>query len=167
MTTTTTTTTSTTTIPGTTIPGTTIPGTTIPGTTPAVTASAVPGVSPMRDRIGRIILAVCAAGASMATVSMAVSVAAADGALQVAETWQLAGLPVFAGLFVILAVGPRRTPGLWELVIADKVALAAAGATFLSGNEGAGDVVVVDGVLAALLIAAYVLTRGWTAWTER
>ena len=57
------------------------------------------------------------------------SVADASGPLQVAETWRLAGLPVFAGLFVILAVEPRRTAGLWELVIVNKLALVAAGAT--------------------------------------
>ena len=121
----------------------------------------------MRDRIARIILGVCAAGALMATISMAVSVADADGPLQPTETWQLAGLPVFAGLFVILAVGPRRTAGLWELVIANKLALVTAGATYLSGEQGASEFVVVDGTLVALLIAAYVLTRGWTAWTRR
>jgi hypothetical protein len=98
---------------------------------------------------------------------MVASVANADGSLRVAETWQLAGLPVFAGLFVVLAVGPRRTAGLWELVIANKLALVAAGATYLSGIDGASDFVVVDGALVTLLIAAYVLTRGWTAWTER
>ena len=135
-------------------------------TTAASTASAT-AVAPMRDRIARIILGACAAGALMATVSMAASVADADGPLQVAETWQLAGLPVFAGLFVILAVGPRRTAGLWELVIANKLALVAAGATYLSGTDGASEFVVVDGVLVALLISAYVLTRGWTAWTTR
>ena len=136
-------------------------------TSPAITTSAPPTFSPARDRIARIILAICAAGAVMATASMAASVADADGSLQVAETWQLAGLPVFAGLFVILAVGPRRTAGLWELVIANKLALVAAGATYLSGIDGAFEFVIVDGVLIALLITAYVLTRGWTAWTTR
>lgn len=134
---------------------------------PAAATSASAVVKPLRDRIARIILGFCAIGALLATASMAASVADGDGELQVAETWQLAGLPVFAGLFVILAVGPRRTAGLWELVIANKLVLVAAGVTFLSGVEGAAEFVVVDGVLVALLIAAYVLTRGWTALTER
>lgn len=135
-------------------------------TSPATTTTSA-SVAALRDRIARIILGICAAGAVMATASMAASVADADGSLRVAETWQLAGLPVFAGLFVILAVEPRRTAGLWELVIANKLALVAAGATYLSGTDGASEFVVVDGVLVALLIAAYVLTRGWTAWTTR
>ena len=38
---------------------------------------------------------------------------------------------------------------------------------YLSGVDGASDFVVVDGILVVLLIAAYVLTRGWTAWSRR
>jgi hypothetical protein len=76
------------------------------------------------------------------------------------------GFPVFAGLFVILAAAPRRTSGLWELVIANKVALTIAGATFLSDIDGKNDFLYGDGILSALLIAAYVLTRGWTAWNK-
>jgi hypothetical protein len=136
-------------------------------TSPEATDTGQPWVTPRRDRIARIILGICATGALMATASMAASVADAEGTLEVAETWQLAGLPVFAGLFVILAVGPRRTAGLWELVIANKLVLVAAGATYLSGADGADEYVVVDGALVAMLIAAYLLTKGWTAWIKR
>jgi hypothetical protein len=136
-------------------------------TSPEATDTGQPRVTPRRDRIARIILGICATGALMATASMAASVADAEGTLEVAETWQLAGLPVFAGLFVILAVGPRRTAGLWELVIANKLVLVAAGATYLSGADGADEYVVVDGALVAMLIAAYLLTKGWTAWIKR
>jgi hypothetical protein len=76
-------------------------------------------------------------------------------------------LPVFAGLFLILARGLRRTAGLWELVIANKIALVVAGATYLRGVDGAGDFVVVDGALVVMLVVAYVLGRGWTVWSDR
>lgn len=120
-----------------------------------------------RDRVAAIILGLCAIGALIATVATIQVVADADGATQVAETWRLAGLPVFAGLFVILARTPRRNAGLWELVIANKLVLVVAGATYLSGADGASDFVYVDGVLAALLVTAYVLAQGWTAWGRR
>lgn len=68
---------------------------------------------------------------------------------------------------MILAAAPRRVAGLWELVIANKIALVVAVAAFLSGVEGSSDFVYVDGALVAMLIAAYVLTRGWTAWSNR
>lgn len=121
--------------------------------------------TPKRDRAARIILGLCALGALIATASTIGAVADAEGATQVAETWRLAGLPVFAGLFVILARAPRRIAGLWELVIANKLALLVAGATFLSGTDGGREFVFVDGALVALLIVAYVLVKGWTAST--
>ena len=39
------------------------------------------------------------------------------------ETWRAYGLVVFAGLFALLAWNPLGHRGLWELVIAHKVAL--------------------------------------------
>jgi hypothetical protein len=120
-----------------------------------------------RDRIATVILGLCAIGAGFATAAAIGDVADAEGTARLAETWRLFGLPVFAGIFIILAAAPRRVAGLWELVIANKAALVIAGATFLSATDGSGDVVYVDGALVALLIAAYVLTRGWTAWSNR
>lgn len=120
-----------------------------------------------RDRAATIVLVLCALGAGFATAAAIGEVADTEGTARLAETWRLFGFPVFAGLFVILAAAPRRIAGLWELVIANKIALVIAGATFLSGIDGSNDFVYVDGILVVLLIAAYVLTRGWTAWSNR
>lgn len=120
-----------------------------------------------RDRLAQVILGLCAVGAGFATATAVGDVADTEGAARLAETWRLFGFPVFAGIFLILAAAPRRVAGLWELVIANKIALVVAGATFLSGVEGSSDFVYVDGALVAMLIAAYVLTRGWTAWSNR
>lgn len=131
------------------------------------TISTHASITARRDQGARIILGLCAVGALAASAATAGQVIDAEGTLRVAETWRLAGLPVFAGLFVILGAGPRRVAGLWELVIANKIALAAARATYLSGTEGASDFVYVDGALIILLLAAYGLSRGWTAWSRR
>ena len=120
-----------------------------------------------RDRWAKGILWVCALGAAVAAASAAGDVAESSGAREVAETWKLFGLPVFAGLFVLLARSPRRLAGLWELVIANKAGLTVAGATFLSDSSGGTDYLVIDGALTVLLITAYVLSRGWTTWTNR
>ena len=120
-----------------------------------------------RDRAAQVILGLCALGAGLATATAIGDVADTEGTARLAETWRLYGLPVFAGLFLILAAAPRRVAGLWELVIANKVALVIAGATFLSGVEGSSDFVYIDGTLVVLLIAAYALTRGWTVWSKR
>ena len=120
-----------------------------------------------RDRIARVLLAVAALGAVAATATAAAELSDIEGTARLAETWRLFGFPVFAGLFLILARAPRRVAGLWELVIANKIALVVAGATFLSEVEGSSDFVYVDGVLVGLLAGAYVLTRGWTAWSNQ
>ena len=120
-----------------------------------------------RDRIARVLLAVAALGAVAATATAAAELSDIEGTARLAETWRLFGFPVFAGLFLILARAPRRVAGLWELVIANKIALVVAGATFLSEVEGSSDFVYVDGVLVGLLAGAYALTRGWTAWSNQ
>ena len=124
------------------------------------------GTTGRRDRAAQAILGLCALGAGLAIATAAGDVADTEGTARVAETWRLFGLPVFAGLFLILARAPRRVAGVWELVIANKVALVIAGATFLSDIDGGSELVYVDGTLVVLLTAAYALTRGWTAWSE-
>lgn len=47
----------------------------------------------------------------------------AEGATKVVETWRMYGPVVFTGLFVLLVLRPRHYPGMWELVIASKVAM--------------------------------------------
>ncbi len=59
------------------------------------------------------------------------------------------GSPVFAGPFVLLALRPRRSPGVWELVVFHKTAAAVA---------------VADGVLATVIVIAYFLSRGHVGW---
>jgi hypothetical protein len=138
-----------------------------PTTRPTRITTSAPSITSGRDRAARIILGLCAVGALAATAVTAGEVVDAEGTVRVAETWRLAGLPVFAGLFVVLAAAPRRVAGLWELIIANKIALVVAGATYLSGVEGGSDFVYVDGALVILVVTAYVLSRGWTAWSRR
>ena len=137
-------------------------------TTAAITASTTETTATVgRDRVAQTILGLCAVGAGFAAATAIGDVADTEGTARLAETWRLFGFPVFAGLFVILGAAPRRVAGLWELVIANKIALVIAGATFLSDVDGSSDFVYVDGTLVALLIAAYGLTEGWTAWSNR
>ena len=93
------------------------------------------------------------------------SVLDAGSATKVAETWRLCGLVVFTGLFLLLALHPHHYKGVWELVIASKLALviAAAGYAAHGGITGTGTIIGWDGGLAIALIAAYICCRGWTA----
>jgi hypothetical protein len=80
------------------------------------------------------------------------------------ETWRLAGLATFAGLFALLAYRPRHYPGVWELVILNKLILTLAALASAPGTRNAGEVAVADGALSVALVVAYLLCRGWQAW---
>lgn len=113
--------------------------------------------------VGRILLALAALGALSAAVLALVGIAS-GGPAGVADWWRALGLPVFAGLFALLAVQPQRGLTLWLLLIANKAALAIVGATL---GEAGLDLLVVDGILAVLLVAALLLTRGWRTAAPR
>ena len=116
-----------------------------------------------RDRLGTLLLSVCAVGAIVSAVSAVATVSSAGAATEAVETWRLVGFAFFAGIFSLLALAPRQLRGLWELTIAAKLALPVAGATFLRGSTDAGTFVIFDGIVTVLLIAAYVSMAGWTA----
>lgn len=81
----------------------------------------------------------------------------------IVETWRIAGLGVFASLFASLAYRPHRYPGVWELVIVHKLVLTLVAVTAAPGTTDAGVTAIVDGTLTAVLVAAYLLCRGWRA----
>ncbi|BDA77961.1 hypothetical protein LPTSP3_g08910 [Leptospira kobayashii] len=85
-------------------------------------------------------------------------------------TWQMLAFPVFAGLFTLLGLYPRRMPGIWELVLFQKVGVTLFN-LFMAGRV-TGRVtsdnpyvnIIVDGLLVVITLASYVLTKGWRAW---
>ena len=123
----------------------------------------VVGPTVWRDRLGALLLSLCAAGAIAAAVGAGRTVADADADTEAVETWRLVGFAYFAGIFTLLALAPRQLRGLWELTIVAKLALPLAGATFLRGSTDAATFVIADGIVTVLLVVAYVLMAGWTA----
>jgi uncharacterized transporter YbjL len=119
----------------------------------------------IRDRIATVLMLVSALGALFAFITAVGAVQAAGPATQQVETWRMFGFLMFAGVFVLLGVWPRRLPGLWELTIANKVGLTVM-EVLLIGNhaDGAQSAAIADAILCALLIVAYLLSRGYTAW---
>ena len=118
-----------------------------------------------RERAGRAIMWLAVLAAAGAAGTALLSVLDAGSATKVAETWRLCGLVVFTGLFLLLALHPHHYRGVWELVIASKLALvvAAAGYAAHGGITGTGTIIGWDGGLTIALIAAYICCRGWTA----
>jgi uncharacterized transporter YbjL len=119
----------------------------------------------LRDRIATALMLVSALGALYAFITAIGAVQTAGPATQQVETWRMFGFLMFAGVFILLGVWPRRLPGLWELTIANKVGLTIAEALLIRNNAaGARFTAISDGILSAFLVAAYLLSRGYTAW---
>jgi hypothetical protein len=134
--------------------------------TPTATTSAPPAAAMSRRELaGRALMWLAVLSAAGAAGTALLTVLDADGATKVVETWRMYGLVVFTGLFVLLVLRPRRYRGMWELVIASKLAMTftAVGYAVHGGIAGAGTIIGWDGGLAAVLVAAYICCRGWTA----
>jgi hypothetical protein len=116
-----------------------------------------------QDRLGRGLMWLAALGALAAFASAFAAVNIATPATIWVETWRLFGFLVFTGMFVLLALRPRNSAGVWELAFFHKAAMAVS-ALFISGAEGALMAGTIDAVLAIVIAMAYILTRGWMAW---
>jgi len=117
-----------------------------------------------RTPAARILLGLAAIGA---VVSCAIGVGQtmdAGPTTQAVEAWRTLGFAAFAGFLALLAWRPRGYPGVFEIVIANKAALAILGMTVLASADGASEFVVFDGSLTIAIVAAYILVDGWTAW---
>ncbi|MFC5001885.1 hypothetical protein ACFPIJ_29120 [Dactylosporangium cerinum] len=133
--------------------------------TPSVAVGAVADSGRVRDRVAQALLVLTALGAVVAVVSAVGAVADAGPATRMVETWRMLGFGVFAGVFLLLAYRPRLYAGVWELSILNKLGLSLAALFFGSETAGARAALIADGAVTLMLLAAYVLARGWTAWS--
>lgn len=122
-------------------------------------------VSLWKDRIAKILLLLCAFGALASFFLNIENVTTADFDTKVVEIWRLFGFLVFTGLFVLLALYPRRYAGIWELVIFHKAAVAIAIPLLIQKTTlDIESIAITDGVLAIIVVVAYILSKGYTAW---
>jgi hypothetical protein len=113
----------------------------------------------------RVLMGPAALGALGAAVSSIQVVQDAGPETLIVEVWRLVGFILFSGLFALLAYRPLQYAGVWEMVIFNKLALTIAALTYASDADGAREVALVDGILTGVLLTAYVLSRGWRAWS--
>ncbi len=78
--------------------------------------------SVLRDRIALGLMLVSALGALYALATAIGATSAAGPATQQVEAWRALGYLMFAAIFVLLGLWPRRYPYLWEVVIVNKAA---------------------------------------------
>jgi hypothetical protein len=130
------------------------------------TVRAVPHIPVWQDRFGRGLMLLASIGALAAFVFSIDAVRSASSNIIWVEAWRMFGFLVFAGMFALLAIRPRRSPGMWELAFFHKVAMGIA-AVVLSGVPEAASAGMIDAVLAVMIAVAYVATRGWLSWRVR
>lgn len=118
------------------------------------------------DRLGRLI---------MAGVVLLTLLAFADGLRRMSmanvdriwvETWRTFAYVVFAGLFAILALKPRSSPGVWELTFGHKTAVVLFGLWLGDTVPEVSLAVKIDFLLVVLIAASWVLCRGWLSWSS-
>ncbi|QKG85078.1 hypothetical protein GXN76_11775 [Kroppenstedtia pulmonis] len=119
----------------------------------------------MRTTIARWIMVFCAFSAAVAFVTGVEKAFTAPEDQKIVELWRLFGFIVFAAIFSFLAMAPLGYPGIWEIVIFHKLAMAVCALFFMGDNvDGAGFIALIDGLLAILIITAYLLSKGYTSW---
>ena len=78
----------------------------------------------LRDRLGKVLMGLAAIGAIAAFFAGVQAMQAATADRLWVEAWRTFGFLVFAGLFALLAIWPRASRGIWEIVFAHKAAMA-------------------------------------------
>lgn len=122
------------------------------------------GPSARADRTGRWLSAANVLFAFAALASGVLQMLDASDDDLIVETWRTFGFVVFAGLWAMVALWPRRTPGVWELLISHKAAMTIF-AIFVIEVPTARVTALVDGFVVITTAGAYVLCRGWLART--
>lgn len=117
------------------------------------------------DRIAALLIILAALGAVYGAVTGAAAAGAAGAETKLVEWWRVTGLLMFAGIFVLLAIGPRKYPGLWELVIFNKLILTVIESNLIGQNAANAQFsAVVDGILIAVILTAYFISQGYRSW---
>ncbi|WP_010524047.1 hypothetical protein [Nesterenkonia sp. F] len=127
-------------------------------TTPPTDASVRRGVA------GRSLLIIAALTAAFASGMAIAQLSTAGSEHIVVDAWRAFGLTVFAGLFALVAWRPTSYPGLMELAFAHKVGMALIGWSQLGEARDSWTALIVDGLLALVLLVAYVLLGCHRAW---
>ena len=120
---------------------------------------------PIRDRIAAVLMGLAALAAFYAFITSIGVARAASPETQQVEWWRVLGFLFFSAAFVLLAIWPRRYPGLWELIILDKAALTIVEIILIQNQAAnAAPAASADAILTVILLAAYLLSRGYRSW---
>jgi peptidoglycan/LPS O-acetylase OafA/YrhL len=116
-----------------------------------------------QDRTGRILMAITAAATLVPFVDGISRISDATGDQVLMEFWRTFAYIVFAGMWALLAIAPRKQRGMWELLLFHKIAVTVQ-AAFVLDVPNAERTLIADGFVSLTTIAGYVLCRGWHTW---
>ncbi|MDG4809507.1 hypothetical protein O7634_22395 [Micromonospora sp. WMMD1120] len=116
-----------------------------------------------QDLTGRILMAITAATTLVPFVEGVTRLGDLSDDLILTEYWRTCAYLVFAGMWALLAVAPRKQRGMWELLLLHKIAVTIQ-AAFIIDVPHAKLTVIADGFVSLMTIAAYLLCRGWHTW---
>ncbi|GAB3190303.1 hypothetical protein [Nesterenkonia suensis] len=123
-----------------------------------------PDAAAKRAVAGRALLIVAALAAAAAAGASIAQLGDAGSEHLLHDAWRGFGLVVFAGLFALVAWRPTGYPGVLELAFLHKLGLALMAWSQLETAAGAWATLIIDGLLALVLLVAYVLLGSHRAW---
>jgi peptidoglycan/LPS O-acetylase OafA/YrhL len=125
------------------------------------TATALP--ARWADRTGRTLLAIDSIATLGAFAQGIPRVLDAADEQLLTEFWRTTAYIVFAGMWALLAIAPRKQRGIWELILVQKIAVTLFALASI-GKPEAVQTAIIDGFVVVTTVAAYVLCRGWYTW---
>lgn len=120
-------------------------------------------MTPARDRLAKILMILLGLSAIGTFMGAAATIGEFAPDRIGVEIWRMLGYLVFAGLFVLLGIFPRRLPGLWELVFFHKAGKAALLVLVFEATDPELTIIV-DSTLSVVTLFCYFLAQGWRAW---
>lgn len=127
------------------------------------TALTTRGTTTRRDLIGRGLLVLAAIATVGAAARGVVYMSRASDDRIWIESWRMTAFLLVAGLFALLALAPHAQRGVWELLFGQKATLVVI-AMVVGDVPEAGEAGIVDFGLVVILVASYLLCRGWLSW---
>ncbi|MEU8154518.1 hypothetical protein AB0B94_12715 [Micromonospora sp. NPDC048986] len=116
-----------------------------------------------QDRTGRVLMAITAAATLVPFVEGVSRLGSLPDDMVLTEFWRTCAYIVFAGMWAMLAIAPRKQRGMWELLLFHKIVVTVQ-AAFVLDIPHAARTLLADGFVSLTTVAAYLLCRGWHTW---
>ncbi|MET4781805.1 hypothetical protein [Glaciihabitans sp. UYNi722] len=122
-------------------------------------------ITSRRDLVGRILFGLLSVSTLVAFVDGIGLASGAGPDTFYMQWWRTLAYLVFAAIFALLALRPRSTPLMWEIVLIQKATITIIGYLNITVAEAPRDATV-DLYLVLVMVPAWILCRGWLSWKK-